>query len=88
MIVALPKESVHLYFTQDDREIEVDSRVIQVNDSLRYEVFLNSFQLGFLSAILGHHSLLIKLMSQISILIKIQGTSPCEDKWGRVLVAS
>lgn len=32
--VSLPKESVCLYFTQDDREVHVDLWVIQMNDSL------------------------------------------------------
>lgn len=34
VIVTLPTESVCLYFIQDDRKVDVDSWVIQLNDSL------------------------------------------------------
>lgn len=88
VIVTLLTVSVCLYFTQDDREVDADSWVIQLNDSLRYKILLNPLQFSFLSAVLGHHSLLVKFMSQISIFIKIQGASPCKDKWCCILGAS
>lgn len=58
----------------------LDTNDHQFQYYLRYEILVDPLQLGLLSPIFSHHCLFVELMSQISILIKIQRAAS-NKKW-------
>lgn len=67
-------------FTDDNWEIYMDARMVQLYNSLRCEVFLNLLQLRFFTAVSCHNRLFVELMGQVTVFIKEQWASSCKDK--------
>lgn len=68
------------HLTEDDGEIYVNTGVVELHNSLWYQIFLNSLQLRLLSAIFCHHRLFIEFMGKVTILVIVQRTPPRENK--------
>lgn len=59
--------------------LSIKLQVIKKRPHLRCQVFLNLSQLGFLLSIFCHNCLFIKLVGQVTILIKEHGAAECPD---------
>lgn len=67
-------------FTEDNWEVYMDARVVQLYNSLRCKIFVNPLQLGFFTSIFCHNCLFIELMGQVAIFIKEHGASSSQHK--------
>lgn len=67
-------------FAEDNRKIEMDTRVIQLYHSLRCQILLNSFELGLFTAIFCYNCLFVEFMGQVAVLIQVQGASSRKHK--------
>lgn len=76
---SVPSKISHL--TEDDRKIHVDAGMVKLHNALWNKIFLDSLQLGLLSAIFRHHRLFIEFMGEISILVIKQRALPGENQW-------
>lgn len=71
-------------FTDDYRKIDVDTRVIQSDDSLRYEILVDSFKFGFLAAIFCYYGFFVKLVRKVAVLIEVHRAPPGKHERRRV----
>lgn len=74
--------------TDDNGEIHVNARVLQLHYTLRYQVLVDPSQFGALPAILGDNCLLIEFMGKVPVLVVIHGAAAREDEGGGAAAAA